>query len=111
MKDDQPFKSIAALMKQIELKNGRSSLIVSHEVEIPDAVSSNALGHILANLKLGYLKTGATHGELKNDFINSGHGSESTFNRGLKIVNKSGEVRVEGKGKGKKYFPIGVSVT
>ena len=111
MKDDEQFETIAALMEKVELPGGRSSLVVGHEVEPLSETDSNAKGHILAILKLEFATTGAAHGELKKLFLAREHGSESTFNRGIKVLKKSQQVRVEGEKRGAKYFPVSVSVT
>ena len=86
MKDDEQFETIAALMEKVELPGGRSSLVVGHEVEPLSETDSNAKGHILAILKLEFATTGAAHGELKKLFLAREHGSESTFNRGIKVL-------------------------
>ncbi len=111
MKDDEQFETIAALMEKVELAGGRSSLVVGHEVELLSETDTNAKGQILAILKLDFAQTGATHGDLKKAFLARDYGSASTFDRGLRIFKESREVRVAGEGKGKKYYPIDVSVS
>jgi RecA/RadA recombinase len=107
MKDDEPFKNIAGLLQRVELGDGRSSLIISHEVEPQDVVGPLAQGQIVDILSEEFAENGATNTELRKAFEARELGSKSTFDRGMRSLNKSGQVRIEGAGRGKRYFPIG----
>lgn len=111
MKDDEPFKPIAALMKRVVLGNGRSSLIVSREVESQDAIGSLAKDQIVKILSEEFAESGVTNSELLKAYLAKYGGSKSTFDRGLRALKDSDGVRVDGNGRGTRYFPLGVSVS
>ena len=104
MKDDEPFKNIAAVLKRVELPNGRSSLVVSHETDLQSIGGTIAQQQILDILATEFTENGATNKELLAAFIDAKYGSQSTFNRGLKALKEKKELRLEGKRKGARYF-------
>ena len=110
MKDDEPFKDIMASMVRVDLGGARSSLVVSHEIE--NIGISNAIGsqQIQGLLEGKFAVDGATNKELFVAFEASGFGSKSSFDRGLRAAKKAGLLRIDGNGRGMRYFPIGVSV-
>lgn len=111
MKDDEPFKNITAMMERVELSNGRSSLLVSHEVANSTSKGVKSEKQTLALLEEEFPEAGATFGELLEAFEAAKHGSKSTLVRALRRLKEAEKVKMIGKGKGAKYWAVGVSVT
>jgi KaiC/GvpD/RAD55 family RecA-like ATPase len=110
MKDCGPFKAVTASLEKVELPGNASSLVMGGAVDPTDEISDLNGDRILDILSKKFGDSGASNSELLAAFDKADFGSKSTFDRALRSLKKQDALRVEGRGKGVKYFPLGVSV-
>jgi hypothetical protein len=110
MKDAQPFDDISLGLVQIDLGRGRSSLAVT---DVVDSLLNNPVmekpgrnAHDVTDVLHSFGQEGATHRDLKSKYLAKHGGSPSTFDRALSELKEGREFRTEGKGQGKRYFPV-----
>jgi hypothetical protein len=109
MKDAEPFKTFTASLDKIELPSGASSLVMGGEIDPTSVISELNNDRIRDLLTENFGQSGATNGEIAQAFIEAQYGSRSTFNRAFSKLKKQNALRVEGEGKGMRYFAISVS--
>lgn len=118
MKDDEPFPDMDIELEKIDLGNGRSSLVAGTPPPLlnrtyklrPSSAQDQHCERISQILTDKFSQSGASHGEIKRAYCEETKMSDSTFNRALRDLLNSGRVRRDGKGRGARYFPVGVSV-
>ncbi|MEP4337212.1 MAG: helicase RepA family protein [Roseobacter sp.] len=94
MKDDEPFKDIGVALEKVELSNGKSSLVVAGTQTIHKASTEHGK-KILEILQNKFDQNGASHKELKEAFVSSGAGQDSTFARALRELRGSDRMIVD----------------
>lgn len=110
MKDAEPFKTFTASLDKTELPSGASSLVMGGEVDPTSVISNINADRVLDIITEQFANNGETYAELLKAFIAAKFGSKSSFDRGLRDLKWQKRIRSEGKGKGRLYFPISVSV-
>ncbi len=110
MKDDEPFKPFGAILEKVSLQQGRSSLLIGNTFDIFAAGAEHA-DKIVEILETKFADKGATHGELKKEFVSSGAGSESTLARAWRDLRNTDRVRSETINGRARHFAAGVSVS
>jgi AAA domain len=118
MKDDEPFPDLEIGLEKIDLGNGRSSLVAGAPPPLlgrtlklrPSSAQDQHCERISQILTNKFSQSSASHGEIKRAYCEETKMSDSTFNRALRDLLNSGRVRRDGKGRGARYFPVGVSV-
>ena len=118
MKDDEPFPDMEIGLAKIELGNGRSSLVAGPPLPLldrtvklrPSSAQDQHCERISQILTDKFSQSGASHGEIKRAYCEETKMSESAFDRAWRDLLNSGRIRKDGKGRGARYFPVGVSV-
>ena len=66
--------------------------------------------NVWSDLTNKFDQSGASDSVIKRAYCEETKMSDSTFNRAWRDLLNSGRVRTDGKGRGARYFPVGVSV-
>jgi hypothetical protein len=104
MRDDEPFKTIGVRLEKVDLPNGKSSLVLGSTFDLQAAHNSHP-DKIVEILQTKFADKGATHGELKKAFADTGAGSESSFNRAFKVLKTTSRIRIVESGGKTLYYP------
>jgi len=109
MKDAEPFKDISVSLDKVELSDGVTSLVVGDLVDTHSLFSSQNVEKIIELVESEFSKTGATYTELLEKSKSIGIGSKSTFDRAFRRIKEQSKLKIKGKGRGSRYYPLGVS--
>ena len=98
MKDAEEFQSLSVQFQLHEFEDKRSSLAVASAIEISASggLTERDEHRALRVLKGRFGEDGATHGEWREQFEKETGKKARTFNRELKALKKSGQVRQDG---------------
>jgi RecA-family ATPase len=104
MRDDEPFKTFSVRLEKVDLKNGKSSLVLGNTFDIKAARRAQD-DRIVEVLESKFADHGTKHGELKKAFVDSGAGSESSFDRAWRDLKSSSRIRTVESGGKTLYYP------
>ena len=108
MRDGEPFKTISVSLEKVDLPNGKSSLVLGSVFDIQAARSAHE-DKIVEILETRFADKGATHGELKKAFVDSGAGKDFTFRPCLENLKDTSRIRIVECGEKMLLYPAEVS--
>ncbi|MEY8095818.1 hypothetical protein AB9F29_00125 [Falsihalocynthiibacter sp. S25ZX9] len=94
MKDEKSFQDLGAAFEKVGLSGGKSSLVLAGKFDFLAACNGHT-DTTVDILRDKFSEVGATHKELKTEFVSSTRTSESSFNRAWKELKKSDRVVIE----------------